>query len=251
LEYLKILLRSIKRNTKITHEVIVHDNGSEDGTEEWLKQNNVKYSRSATNEGVAAVNYAVRQAQFSHIIDINADMFVLPGWDTEILKQILFFKQNEIDRFTISSCLIEPYGDNPEYNIAYHGHNPQTFDEEGLMRDYLQNIVKTPKINTIQYSHPVSMPKKLWKEFGGVDTDYFPGYASDHDIAARAYNVGCRNFCMLGKSRVYHFISQTLGKLSPSLRAQNGHAMFQKKCGLTVEEFRSKIGIRNKFEVIK
>ena len=241
LEYLKILIQSIQKNTRMIHEIIVHDNGSEDGTEEWLRANDILYSRTPTNEGVAAVNYAVERAKYPYIININADMHVFPNWDTEIYKQIRAFEKEGIEKFTISSCLVEPIGANPEYTVSYHGHNPETFSEASLMMDYFTTPSKYVKMNTTQYSHPITIPKALWDEFGGVDTGYQYGIGTDHDIPASAYKVGCRNFIMLGKSKVYHFISQTVKKL-PQKR-EDGQLYFKNKWGMTVSEFRQKMGI--------
>lgn len=248
LPFLKILYAGVKRNTRLSYEFIVHDNGSTDGTEEWLKENNIKYTRSETNEGVAAVNYAVEQATGDYIVDINADMYPLPGWDTEIWKQVTKFRQEGVEKFTISSCLVEPRGANPEYTIKNHGTNPESFNEEGLMQDFLNNAAFWKKVDTTQYSHPISMPKKLWDEMGGVDFDYPYGLATDHDIAARAYNAGCRNFKMLGRSRVYHFVGQTIRKL-PADRP-NAEPLFFDKWGVTVQEFRNRLGVAKPFKEV-
>jgi len=231
LPFLKILYAGVKRNTKVKYEFIVHDNGSEDGTEEWLKENGIQYTRSETNEGVAAVNYAVERASYRYIVDINADMYPLPGWDIEILKQIKTFEREKIDKWMISSCLIEPRGANPEYTIVNCGTTPESFDETQLLAQYAFNI--KPKIDTTQYSHPIVMPKAQWDKMGGVDTEYPYGLATDHDIAARAYSVGCRHFKMLGRSRVYHFVGQTIRKL-PADRP-NAEPVFFRKWGITVQ----------------
>jgi len=241
LEFLKILYRGITRNTKVPYELIVHDNGSEDNTEKWLIENKIKYSRSERNEGVAAVNYAVEQAKFDYIVDINSDMFSLPNWDTTILKQIKKFEKEGIKKYTISSCLIEPLGYNPEYTIQYFGHTPETFNEELLMKEYLHNFRKWQKADTCQYSHPITMPKSLWNEFGGADMSYEYGIGTDHDIPACAYGAGCRNFIMLGASRVYHFICQTVRKL-PENRS-DGQQKFLDKWGISVDEFRKRMKI--------
>ena len=249
LPFLKILHRSLKRNTRLPYELIVHDNASTDGTEEWLKENNIKYSKSKTNEGVAAVNYAVALAKYDYIVDINADMYVLPNWDIEIFKQIQKFKKANKDKFMISSTLIEPVGANPEYTIAYFGHNAETFQEEDLIKDFLTNPAKYAKTSTTQYSHPITMPKALWDEFGGVDMRYPYGVATDHDIPACAYEVGCRDFIMLGASRVYHFVNQTIRKL-PSDKSDNLE-VFKDKWGISVDEFRKRMNIAQSYKEVE
>lgn len=243
LKYLKILHKSLKKNTVLPYELIIHDNGSEDSTEEWLKENGIRYSRSAANEGVAAVNHAVKLAKYDFIVDANADMYFLPGWDLAVNKQRQSFKKQGIEKYTISATLIEPVGANPEYTIRDHGQDSHMFNEVTLLSDFSMNADKYKKKDVIQYSHPIMMPKKLWDEFGGVDTTYFPGYASDHDIAASAYKVGCRNFVMLGNCRVYHFVSKTLGKLPQELKHRSGHDIFQNKWKMSIDEFRAKLEV--------
>lgn len=249
LPFLKILYKGLKRNSRLSYDLIIHDNGSTDGTEAWLKENNIFYTRSETNEGSPAVNYAVAKAKTDYIVDINSDMYPLPYWDVEIWKQIREFENNGIKKWMISSCLIEPYGTNPEYTIINCGTTAETFNEEKLISAYLANASQIAKQNTTQYSHPITMPKSLWDQMGGVDTDYPFGIASDHDIAARAYNAGCRNFKMLGRSRVYHFISQTVKKLPPN-RSDN-HDIFLKKWGITIKEFRKHMEVANSYKKVK
>jgi len=243
LPYLKILHRGLRRNTRVPYELIVHDNGSTDGTGAWLTENGIKHTRSAVNEGVAAVNYAVERAQYGFIVDINADMYPLPGWDAEVVQQREAFAQQGVAQYTISSCLIEPVGNNPECTIRDHGRDAAAFDEESLLQDYQDHAAVYKKPSVIQYSHPVMMPKKLWDAFGGVDEAYFPGYSSDHDIAASAYQAGCRHFIRLGSCRTYHFVGKTLGKLEAGLKAKNGEDIFRRKWGMQVDEFRRRLGV--------
>lgn len=239
LEYLKLLYNGLKKNTRLPYELIIHDNGSEDGTLDWLKENKINFTRSDQNLGVGAVNFAVEKAKYDYIVDINSDMYPLIFWDTEILKQIKNFENQNVKKYTISSCLIEPVGTNSEYTIINFGENHSSFLEDELIRWFLLNGKKNEKKIVRQYSHPIVMKKSMWKEFGGVDMNYEYGIATDHDLAMSAYSVGCRNFVMLGKSRVYHFVSKTIKKL-PSNRS-DGHDYFLKKWGISIERFRKDI----------
>ncbi len=248
LEYLKILHRGLRRNTSVPYELLVHDNGSTDGTEEWLKANHISYTRSSANEGVAAVNHAAARASYDFLVDINADMYPLPGWDSAVLRQIEQFKKDGVERYTISACLVEPRGNNPEYTIANHGNDWREFNEESLLQAFAQNELAWRMPTTVQYSHPVMMPTALWREFGGVDTDYFPGYSSDHDLAARAYAAGCRHFCRLGSARVYHFGGQTLSKHTAEVKARNGEDIFIRKWGVDIDTFRARLGVNGPYQ---
>jgi GT2 family glycosyltransferase len=241
LEYLKILIASIKKNTRMPHEIIVHDNGSADETLHWLIMNKIKHTKSDKNLGFCGVNAALKEAKYPYCMIVNTDMFMLPGWDLAITSQINAFKKQGHDRFTISSCLIEPTGNNPEYDIFYAGHDTQTFDEKKLLEYF--STVQPKKINTTQYSHPILIPKFMLEEVNYFDETYFPGWAVDHDLPMSLYQKGCRNFIMLGNSRVFHFSSKTFKKLPDEIRNRNGHDIFQNKWSISVDEFRKRLNV--------
>ena len=49
LNYLKICIDSIKKNSKFNHQIIVHINQGEDGTLEYIKKNNLDYTYTKEN----------------------------------------------------------------------------------------------------------------------------------------------------------------------------------------------------------
>lgn len=247
LEYLKLLYSSFKKYTRLPCEFIVHDNNSNDGTLEWLRQNNINYTLSAINLGVGAVNFAVEKAKYDYIVDVNSDMVFLPSWDIALFKQIKKFEAQKIDKFIISSRLIEPIGNNPEYQIFNCGTDWSSFDEKKLLDFY--SVLQCYHEQTNQYSHPICMLRKLWNDFGGVDMRYEYGICTDNDIAISAYKYGCRNFVELAKPTVFHFSSKTISKL-PRNRS-DGHKTFFDKWGITIDEFRQKMKIGQKYEKVQ
>ena len=52
LEYLKLCLNSLKKNSKYNHEIIIHINEGIDGTLDFIKDKKIKYTYSTHNEGV-------------------------------------------------------------------------------------------------------------------------------------------------------------------------------------------------------
>lgn len=250
LEYLKILVAGLKKNTRVPYELIVHDNGSTDGTQEWLAENKISCTRSEKNLGFCGVNNAIASSFYPFTIIMNTDMYPLPGWDLALFDQINKFQDQGIRKFTISCCLIEPSGNNPEYTIFNAGYDAGTFSEPILVGNYVKNRQKWKKENTTQYSHPILFTKDMLSEVNFLDEQYFPGWAVDHDIAASVYKAGCRNFVMLGDSRVYHFSSKTFKKLPDDVRRKDGQDIFFKKWGITVDEFRHKLGVAKPFAVV-
>ena len=82
IEYLKLCLESIRKNSKFQHEIIVHINEGKDGTLEFIKKQNCKYSYSEKNSGVCvAFNEAVKKSTKKFIVLAHDDMYFCPEWD--------------------------------------------------------------------------------------------------------------------------------------------------------------------------
>src|SRR3989304_8053181 len=91
LTYLKPCLESIERNTKWPFEVVIVDNGSEDGTQDWVVNAGFKmdgqFVRNEQNEGFAkANNKGVSVAKGDFICLLNNDTIVTENWLTEIMN---------------------------------------------------------------------------------------------------------------------------------------------------------------------
>ena len=52
LEYLKVCINSIRKNSKFSHQIIVHINEGTDGTLEYIKRYNLEYTLSTENIGM-------------------------------------------------------------------------------------------------------------------------------------------------------------------------------------------------------
>ena len=75
INYLKICLNSIKKNSSFDHEIIIHINEGIDGTFEFVKNNNYIFTYSQKNEGgCVAFNRAVNKSTKKHIVLGHDDM---------------------------------------------------------------------------------------------------------------------------------------------------------------------------------
>ena len=52
LDYLKLCIKSIKKNSKYDHQIIIHINEGNDGSLDYIKNNNFVYRHSKLNAGV-------------------------------------------------------------------------------------------------------------------------------------------------------------------------------------------------------
>ena len=89
LEYLKLCLKSIQKNSKFDHEIIFHINEGNDGTLEYLKNQEYKMSFSKENAGVCVgFNKATALATRKYIVLAHDDMYFCPNWDVVFADEI-------------------------------------------------------------------------------------------------------------------------------------------------------------------
>ncbi|MBW2143092.1 MAG: glycosyltransferase [Deltaproteobacteria bacterium] len=110
LEFTKQCLESIKHNTPEVHyEVIIVDNGSSDGTTEYLQriENDVKIIKNEKNLGFAkACNQGAFAAQSKYILFLNNDVKVNTGW----LEPLISILDDDLDVAAVGSKLLFPDG---------------------------------------------------------------------------------------------------------------------------------------------
>jgi GT2 family glycosyltransferase len=90
LAYTRMCLESIRRRTDEPYELIVVDNGSTDGTLEYLRSlDGVKVVANAANRGFAAgVNQGIQAATGKQILLLNNDCVVTTGWLLRLLRAL-------------------------------------------------------------------------------------------------------------------------------------------------------------------
>ena len=89
LDYLKLCILSLKKNSSFDHEIIIHVNIGEDGTIAFLKKNHIKFTYTPYNSGIPeGVNTASSISKTNFIVYAHDDFYFLPGWDKAFLDEI-------------------------------------------------------------------------------------------------------------------------------------------------------------------
>lgn len=228
LEYLKICVDSIHKNSSFRHQVILHINEGVDGTLEWTKEQGLDYTYSKENAGICfACNAAASLATTDYILYMNDDMYACPQWD-------LYLKE-EIDRcdsiyFYLSATMIEHRDTGNDCVLAPYlfGDTPANFKEEELLRQLPELMTKKGDWSGSMWP-PSVMHRRMWELIGGFSVEFSPGLYSDPDICMKLWEGGCRHFKGVGKSLVYHFMSKSTGK---ARKLNPGKLQFQKKWGI-------------------
>ena len=228
LDYLKILISSIEKNSTFDHEIIIHVNENLDNTVEFLKQKKIKYTYSETNIGLcSAVNKAAKLATTQYILYTHDDMYFLPSWDSILKKEIELL---DTKFFYLSGTMIQRKGADLTLDA---GNDHKDFNERYLLDNY-QKI----NITDHQGSHwaPHLINKDVWNLVKGFSVEFDPGDGSDSDLNMKLWNCGVRIFKGLNDFKVYHFGSISMRK-KKNLRKNNGTKTFLKKWGITPKFF--------------
>ena len=229
LDYLKLCLKSLKKNSSYNHEIIIHVNDGSDGTLNFVKTNNFKHTASDNNIGLcSSINKAAKLVSNQYILYSHDDMYFCPEWDKVLLNEVNTFND---DKFYLSGTMIEP---NSGHIIYDFGIDLNSFNEKELLLKY-----KNINFYDHQGSHfaPHLVSKKMWDKVGGFSEEFNPGIASDPDFNMKLWKEGVRIFKGLNDFKVYHFGSLTTRKKKNFIQ-NKGDRTFLKKWGITTKFFK-------------
>ena len=246
LEYLKICVESIQKNSKYKHQIIVHINEGIDGTLEYVINKKLDHTLSSENIGMPrALNKASKLSKKDYILISHDDFYYCPGWDEELINNV-----NSINHknFYLSSTMVGAG------QIPFDaGDTIDTFNEDKL----LNNL---EKIKTIDFQGTTKCPglihKEIWDKVGGWSEEFSPTGGDDTDFAMKLWKIDIRIFKGLGKSLAYHFGSITTRKKDKSLftyLGSRGNKIFLKKWGFSInffEKFFLRAGLDNNKDLI-
>ena len=229
IDYLKLCLRSLKKNSSYKHEIIIHINDGSDGTLDFVKNNDLKYTISENNIGLcSSINKAAKLVSSQYILYSHDDMYFCPNWDKVLLDEV---KNLNHDNFYLSGTMIEP---SSGHIVCDFGVDLDTFKEDELLSRY-KNINFYDHQGTHFAPHLVS--KKMWNKVGGFSEEFNPGIASDPDFNMKLWNEGVRIFKGLNDFKVYHFSSLTTRKKKNFIQ-NRGDKTFLKKWGFSTKFFK-------------
>jgi len=232
LKYLQFCLRSIQKNSRFPHQVILHVNEGADGTRDWTEREQMDYSWSKQNVGICfAMNAAASLARTDYLVYINDDMYVAPDWDLYLWEEIE--RLNHI-YFLLGSALIEPRGGtNPNVTVcADFGNSPDNFQESAFL-DRSPQLLSRPDWSGAGGAG-VLVHKKIWDLVGGYSVEFTPGLYSDPDFSMKLWQAGVRYFKGISKSRMFHFQAKSTGRI---VKRNEGRKQFARKWKLPSSRF--------------
>jgi GT2 family glycosyltransferase len=234
LPYLRLCVESLRRHSHFRHQIILHINDGSDGTEDWARAEGLDYTRSAENLGVCyALNAARSLVRTDYVCYMNDDMYACPGWDLALWEEIARIGH---PRFFLSATMLEP---RPTHSLPViaprmYGSSVETFDEAGLLAEFAEPV----RPDWSGASRPPNVVHRdLWDLVGGYSTEFSPGAYSDPDFSMKLFMAGVRHFRGVSRSRVYHFVSKTNGRIPMN----KGRKQFLHKWGIGSSTFENHV----------
>lgn len=207
LTYLKWSYNSIRKNLGYTHEIMLADDFSSDGTWEWLEEIkktdiNVQIFKNEGPERKGIVywyDYLCEKSSNDIVMFFHADMYACPGMDTAVLDKLL-------KGSVVTATRIEPplHPDGKEKILKDFGIEPESFDEQGLISWLNED---RPEKYTRGIFAPWAIHKEDYWKVGGHDILFAPQSKEDSDIFNRFHLAGLK-FIQTWQGLVYHMTSR-------------------------------------------
>ncbi|MBO8130497.1 MAG: glycosyltransferase [Candidatus Marinimicrobia bacterium] len=228
IEYTKMFFKYLLKNTSGSYEVIVVDNGSSDGTREYLdylsnNYSHVKVILNNTNVGFSkGANQGLSFANGKYLMVINNDVLVPPEWLEKMIKPF------EIDE---SIGLVGPLtnwisGLQMVENVQYE--NPEDFEEYAMRISEARKYKYTPRRRIAGFAMMIN--RRLYDAIGGFDENFVGGNYEDDDYCLRASKAGFK-IVVAENVFMHHYGSATFksNKINYEKSIEMNKEIFKKK----------------------
>ncbi len=206
LEYTKKSVRTILDHTRIPYEIIFVDNGSTDGTVEYLKDLQNRYAHIRTifnskNKGFAqGNNQGALKARGEYLLFLNNDVLVSDGWLEDLVAAI------RLDPYIgmVGPITNSISGLQRVEKVPYRDENG--FHQFAAQVRQVNKGKITPRRRIAGFC--MLMPKKVFQELNGFDVHFGTGNFEDDDLCLRLRNYQLAIMVHEGVF-IHHYGSQT------------------------------------------
>jgi GT2 family glycosyltransferase len=211
LAFTRLCMASLLANTlHPEYEVVVVDNGSRDGTAPYLADLGSGHARvrvvlNGHNAGFpAACNQGIAIARADHLVLLNNDTMVPPGWLARLVAHL-----GDPD-VALVGPLTNRIGTDAEVTAGYRTWGEFLGFAARRARDHAGESSET----LVLALFCAGLRREVYEQLGPLDEAFGVGLLEDDDYSARAREAGYR-LCRAEDVVVHHFGEASFGKLIP------------------------------------
>ncbi len=205
LAYTRLCIESIRTYTEPgTYEIIVVDNGSQDGSVEYLKQQeDVHGIFNAENQGFPrGCNQGMQIAKGDEILLLNSDTVVTAHW----LGQLRAGLYSAEDVGAVG-CVTNYCSNGQQIEVPYHS----VEEMQAFAAGYNHTDPSQWEERTTLVGYCLLFRREVYQKIGGLDERFNPGNFEDDDYCVRIWQAGYR--CLLLKDTfIHHFGSVSFAR---------------------------------------
>lgn len=250
IDLLKKFVPNFKKTTKLDTKLFIALNEPKDGSEQYLRDENINCVILDKNYGTLAVDFLWSFIYNSlYVVNANDDSLFYPGWDKDLV--------NLLQDKNVAAAQVRGIEKGYKDGIVCIG-DPDLPDwlDDNAEKVFFQNVESNKyKCDLIKgLFHPICCRSTDFFNVGGYsnfDLEWIPGHSLDTFFAWklwRLYDQNCKFLCS-NSSFYYHGSSMTNNKvktIDPELNNRHNSDYFISKTGLTHKEFHKLIGYGEK-----
>jgi GT2 family glycosyltransferase len=199
-------VQSIKSYTQMPYEIIVVDNGSDDGTVEFCRDQKITFISLPDNRGFpVACNLGLKIASGDNLLLLNNDVIVTHAWLSNLLNCLHHMHCGE--NVGIVGPLTNYASGKQQVNADYN--NLQQFHQQALLWNQSNSRLWQPTNRLIGFCF--LFKRELMDRIGYLDERFSPGHYEDDDYCYRALQAGY-TLRIAGDVKVHHHGSASFQK---------------------------------------
>jgi GT2 family glycosyltransferase/Tfp pilus assembly protein PilF len=219
LDYTRQCLESVLRYTRPPYELILVDNGSDDGTGDYLQEicaqpgpARVVVIRNNANRGFAAgCNQAIVASRGRYLLLLNNDTVVTDGW----LKGLVAWSLHDWPKVGLVGPMSN-YAPPPQHLAQdYQDMNGMETLARRRRQEFGRQAMRVERLT----GFCLLVRREVLERVGGFDEGFGPGFFEDDDLCVRAREAGFQ-LLLAQDVLIHHYGSRTFHALGIDAEAQ-------------------------------